>query len=69
MNRIAEHVWADGKCLHCGLTTDKSDKSCIFRDAPPRPVPTSIFADLGEIGDLMKKIQAEEGQARAGASE
>lgn len=59
MSRIAEHVWADGKCVHCGLLSHESAKSCVFRDGPPRPVPESIFAKPWEIGERLKELQTE----------
>lgn len=67
MTRIAEHVWADGKCLHCGLLSHQSDKSCIFRDGPKRPRRASIFADLASIGERAREIRTEEAAAIAGA--
>ena len=65
MSRIAEHAWQDGACIYCKVTAEQSEKSCIFRDAPPRPVPESIFADLGAIGDELARIKREEGRAES----
>lgn len=62
--RIAEHSFPEvGPCVHCGVDQAEREKSCIFRDAPPRAVPVSVFHDLGEIGIRMRAIKAEEGRA------
>lgn len=65
-DRIAAHVFIDGKCAHCGVEASSADKTCIWRDAPPRPKPTSIFHDLSEIGARLKEIQTQEDAALAG---
>lgn len=63
MNRIAEHVWQDGACIHCKISPEDSARLCVYRDAPPRAVPESIFANLGAIGDELARIRKEEGRA------
>ena len=64
-DRIAAHVFADSKCVHCGVPAEEGDKSCIYRDAPPRAKPTSIFDDLAAIGARAREIATEEDKARA----
>lgn len=60
MDRIAEHVFVDEKCQYCGVSSNEAEKMCNFRDAPPRAVPESIFANLAQIGERLKEILNEE---------
>jgi hypothetical protein len=62
---IREHDFADGVCRWCGGRRSEfltHRLTCVPRlvEAPPRPAPTSIFNDLGSIGQRMSEIQAEE---------
>lgn len=59
-DRIAQHFFSEGKCVHCERPESEKEHSCVYRDPPPRAVPVSIFSDLGAIGDRMKEIQAQE---------
>lgn len=63
-NRINTHAFESGVCTFCKCLRDspESAKSCDWRDAPPRPVPVSVFADLGSIGDRLKEIVQKEGR-------
>lgn len=69
-DRICEHYYPPGivNCQHCGThESRRGDQSCIWRDAPPRPVPESVFAKPWEIGDRLRAIRLEEGRDRPGS--
>lgn len=62
MTVIREHVYASGKCLHCGdLEAQNIDtgRACVGREVP-RSVPESIFNKPWEIGERLKEIAKEE---------
>jgi hypothetical protein len=68
MTQIRQHDYVDGVCQHCGdKETDNkgehAERLCVSRETP-RSIPVSIFANLGEIGNRLKEIRAEEAAIR-----
>jgi hypothetical protein len=62
---VREHDFIDGVCRWCGGHNSEflvHVLTCVSRfvDAPSRSTPSSIFADLGAIGERMREIQVEE---------
>lgn len=72
MNRIAKHEGdgaTDEKCAHCRASKSSwEQRSCVWRDGPPRAVPASVFADLTIIGARAAEIRAEEKAAADAAA-
>jgi hypothetical protein len=63
---VREHDFVDDICRWCGGRRSEFFTrllTCVPRwvEPSPRSTPTSVFNDLASIGDLMRKIQAEEG--------
>lgn len=62
---VREHDFVDGVCRWCGGRRSEyltQLLTCVPRwiELPPRSTPTSIFNDLGAIGERMRELQAEE---------
>lgn len=62
-------------CIHClhaqqNIESNPSGTICVTRwveaAAVPRPTRSSVFADLTQIGDRMKKIREEEDETLRG---
>jgi hypothetical protein len=62
---IRDHDFVDGTCRWCGGRSSEfltRSLTCVPRwiETPASSTPTSIFSDLGAIGQRMRQIQAEE---------
>jgi hypothetical protein len=62
---VREHNFIDGVCRWCGGRDSEflvRALTCVprFVDAPSRSTPSSIFADLGAIGERLREIQVQE---------